>query len=544
MSPVLSNEQRASVSRVDAPEELTGGAARNIGERDVTIRRVGPSTWIYKAWQQSGGAAFVYAPARRSVQAISSDQYLFLTDASSPVLRPEQMAWLDSLLAAPGGRGWSFPNIPDGARVEQPRVRVLMLNPTEQCNIRCTYCYYGGAYEGTRQHQTLVPSRNHTEAAIDIFFSAGDEMVDAQRAIYFFGGEPLLGMPQLREAVAYLDRVAPAGSPQREHLIVQVNSNGMLLTPTIVDFLVEHDIYLNISIDGPNHDRYRVDARGRGTHDRVRAKVEWLHQEYPDYFSSRVALICVLSAPLDTAGLYRYFSSWPAALDALAWDFDLVLPGGDGSYDEFEALFREQRRVWTLFEEAHRQDRRRREASGRYRFAFSHGFLHRSFHRALNQRPQEPDRRLEHLLGVQAVPGNEYLVLGADGTLYSSYEFQSPAFATGTADAGVLPDAGVEQLRAFREAVQASSCTTCWAAPMCTVTVPEVPVRASDPPAEVEEKSRSKVARCRSERENLARALETIEEIRTRYGSGPLDEHRDEWALAAAGASKVSYFHV
>ncbi|WLQ67828.1 radical SAM protein [Streptomyces glycanivorans] len=418
-----------------------------------------------------------------------------------------------------------------------------MLNPTEQCNIRCTYCYYGGAYPGTRPHQTASPAADMVKAAIDLFVTGEERLEPAQRAVYFFGGEPLMAFDQLKQAVLTLEERKREVGSHLENLIIQVNSNGMLLTPDIVDFLVEHDIYLNISIDGPNHDRYRIDRRGRGTHDRVRERTDWLAEYRPEYFASRVAVICVLSAPLDEASLYRYFSEWPTALRALAWDFDLLLPGGEESYSDFRQMFAEQRRVWDLFVASHQLPYETREQSGRYRFAFSHGFLHRSFHRALNQPARDGGPRLGHLLGVQFVPGNEYLVLGSDGTLYSSYEYQSPDFAVGHTDRGVDPLAGVEQLGMFRDAVQAGSCRTCWAAPMCTVTVPEAPFRASDPAGTVREKVTAKRARCMSERENLEQGLRARADIEDTFGAQALSGHREDWARQAQGGSRVDYFN-
>ncbi|MEU0136328.1 radical SAM protein [Streptomyces sp. NPDC006296] len=561
----LHDWQTELIERTDRPGTRTHGSSTtgvNPGEDEVSIRQVDGRTWLYKVWESDRrpGRFHLYAPATGELHRITARQAALLRaddwDRPGPGTDPEaspaapagaatepELAELAALVRPFDGPGWQFPDLPQDARLEQPRVRVLMLNPTEQCNIRCTYCYYGGAYPGTRPHQTASAGTDTVRAAIDLFVTGEERLEPAQRAVYFFGGEPLLAFDRLKEAVLALEERKREVGSQPENLIVQVNSNGMLLTPDIVDFLVEHDIYLNISVDGPNHDRYRVDRRGRGTHDRVRERTDWLADHRPDYFASRVALICVLSAPLDEAALYRYFSEWPAARRALAWDFDLLLPGGEESYADFRQMFAEQRRVWDLFVAAHRLPGGERERSGRYRFAFSHGFLHRSFHRALNQPARDGGPRLGHLLGVQLVPGNEYLVLGADGTLYSSYEYQSPDFAVGHTDRGVDPLAGADQLGMFRDAVQAGSCRTCWAAPMCTVTVPEAPFRASDSAGTVAEKVTAKRARCMSERENLGQGLRARADIEDAFGPQALRDHREDWARQAEGGGRVDYFH-
>ncbi|MBT2453102.1 radical SAM protein [Streptomyces sp. ISL-43] len=561
-SRFLQDWQIDLIAQTDRPEIRAHGSSAigvNSGERDVTIREHRGLTWIYKTWESDRyeGRSHLYTPATGRVHEVSARQVKLLQaeiwepsdqgeGAPEGVLvtpTDSEVKELARMIRPFDGPGWEFPEVPVDAHLDTPRVRVLMLNPTEQCNIRCTYCYYGGAYPGTRPHQTASPQADMVKAAIDLFVTGEEKLEPAQRAVYFFGGEPLMAFDQIQEAVLVLEERKKEVGSRLENLIIQVNSNGMLLTPEIVDFLVEHDIYLNISIDGPNHDRYRIDRRGKGTHDRVRERADWLAENWPDYFSSRVAFICVLSAPLDEATLYQYFTGWSTALRALAWDFDLLLPGGEESYSDFRQMFAEQRRVWDLFVESHRLPYDEREHSGRYRFAFSHGFLHRSFHRALNQLERDGSPRLGHLLGVQLVPGNEYLVLGSDGTLYSSYEYQSPDFAVGRTDQGVDPLAGVEQLGMFRDGVQAGSCRTCWAAPVCTVTVPEVPFRKSDLAETVRDKVTAKRARCMSERENLEQGLRARADIEGAFGAEALRGHREDWARQEQGGSRVDYFN-
>ncbi|MDT0610236.1 radical SAM protein [Streptomyces lancefieldiae] len=540
--------QRKLIAEHDRPALRTHGTTVtgvNAGERDVTIRVHEGRTWIYKVWQGDRGRAthHLYTPVTGRIHAIGRDEAELLQAADWSAAPATAISRLTALVMPFEEPGWRLPELPADARVDTPRVRVLMLNPTEQCNIRCTYCYYGGAYTDTRPHRTASPRADMVKAAIDLFVTGEEKLDDAPRAVYFFGGEPLLAFDELKKAVLALEERKREVGARLENLVLQVNTNGMLLTPEIVDFLVEYDIYLNISIDGPNHDRYRVDRRGKGTHDRVRERTDWLAENWPEYFSSRVALICVLSAPLDAAALYRYFSAWPTAHRALAWDFDLILPGGEQSYADFERVFAEQRRVWDLFVRSHHQSHAEREQSGRYHFAFSHGFLHRSFHRVLNQPEREGGARLGHLLGTQLIPGNEYLVLGADGTLYSSYEYQSPEFAVGHTDRGVDPVAGVEQLAMFRDSVQAGSCTTCWAAPLCTVTVPEAPFRRSDSADTVREKVTAKRARCMSERENLQQALRARVDIEQEYGDEALDGHRADWSRQRMEVARVDPFY-
>jgi uncharacterized protein len=525
----------------------SGLARTNFGESDITVRQHQGRTWIYKAWEsrRCPGQFSLYAPASGTIHALTAHQATLLwRDSWTPDDEPD-LELLAELVRPIDAPGWRFPAIPRNVDTSgPPRIRVLMLNPTEQCNIRCTYCYYGGAYSGTRTHRTESPSPDSVDAAIKLFITGEARLVDAHRAVYFFGGEPLMAFDKLKDSYRKMqDQIALTGAAT-DTLIVQINTNAMLLTDEIVEFLVANGIYLNVSVDGPNHDRYRIDRRGRGTLDRVKERVDWLAATQPEYFSSRVAIICVLSTPLNPASLYQFFAEWPAARQALAWDFDLLLPGGEESYTQMTELFDAQRQIWDLFVTAHQLPDNEREASGRYRFAFSCGFLHRSFHRALNSPEQEGSADIGHLLGVQLIPGTEFLVLGYDGTLYSSYEYQSPEFTVGNTEDGIDLQAGLAQLRMFRDSVQASSCKTCWAAPMCTVTVPELPFRATDSKADVDRKVAAKRLRCQSERENLTQALQARVDIESIYSPSALAGHRTDWAQQRQGGGHVEPFYL
>lgn len=539
---MLTAEQCQVIAQADRPVWVEDSAT-NIGEDLPSIRRVGDRLFIYRLLSERGedDNPLVYLPASGTVESLSSDQARLLS-AAGPLDSDQFRQLFDGSFETIPLTGWQFPEVPSDPNLTQVRSRTLVLNPTEQCNIRCTYCYYGGAYEGTRNHQTLAPDHDDLAAAINSFLVDDRRVIDSQQAIYFFGGEPLLGFDKMQETMDLIAARKAQLGVEYPNLILQVNTNGMLLNERIMNFLVENDIYMNVSIDGPNHDLYRIDRRGKGTHDRVREKIEWVAEKWPEYFSKRVALICVLSQPLDTKEMYKYFANWSIAHRALAWDFDLVLPGGSGSYDEFQTLFEEQAKIWQLFVDGHRNAADVRETSFRYHYAFSHGFLHRSFHRALNQSVPRNPEEIEHLLGVQLIPGSEYLVLGADGTYYTSYEYQATGFAAGTARDGVDYYRGLNQLREFTDGVKSSSCSTCWAARMCTVTFPEAPFDSTDSDEATRQKAEAKVARCRSERENLVRALDAISAIRNRFGETPLDDHREDWAhQKAKGPSIVGF---
>jgi uncharacterized protein len=147
------------------------------------------------------------------------------------------------------------------------------------------------------------------------------------------------------------------------------------------------------------------------------------------------------------------------------------------------------------------------------------------------------------LLGVQVVPGCEFLVVGSDGTLYSSYEFQADSSKVGHLDDGVDYRLCLSQLAAFRDAIASSSCTTCWAAPICTLMTHDAAFRAGDDEPTIRRKVSAKAVRCRQEREALTEALMARADIEDLYGAETLQPHLDEWELQKVAGARVDYFY-
>ena len=154
-----------------------------------------------------------------------------------------------------------------------PEVYMFIIGITEQCNLRCTYCCYSGAYEHNRSHSSKEMTSSDIDEIYNFILSS-----TTKRAIHiaFYGGEPLLLYPLIQYAI------------QRGHelfgneVIFSVTTNGTILTPEKIDWLMAHYVELIISLDGTRtfHDRNRLYANGKGSFCKVHDALSYIKEKY------------------------------------------------------------------------------------------------------------------------------------------------------------------------------------------------------------------------------------------------------------------------
>lgn len=135
-----------------------------------------------------------------------------------------------------------------------PRFSNLTLILTEQCNLRCRYCY--------------VPkgSRTMPEA---IALAACDLLVDRAPAeepatLSFFGGEPFLARELMARAMA---RARERGGAR---VRFTAPTNGTLLDEAALALVREHELRLALSLDGAAAAADRLDGAGGGSLEALR----------------------------------------------------------------------------------------------------------------------------------------------------------------------------------------------------------------------------------------------------------------------------------
>jgi uncharacterized protein len=148
-------------------------------------------------------------------------------------------------------------------------IDTVLLKVASRCNLDCSYCYiYHMGDEGWRRQPKLM-----SVAVVEAVAAALGNQLQQQGtpfSVVLHGGEPLLLGTERLDALCSLLRTAlprPCG--------VHLQTNGVLLTNSVLDVLIRYDVGISISIDGPEtvHDRFRKDHRGRGSYSRVAAAV-------------------------------------------------------------------------------------------------------------------------------------------------------------------------------------------------------------------------------------------------------------------------------
>ncbi len=146
----------------------------------------------------------------------------------------------------------------------------LVLLTTYGCNLDCRYCYTKEeSYAGQRTLMNEETARN----AIDFLMRQSGR--SQTLFIAFFGGEPLLNFPLIQRSVEYAKAQA---KPLGKKLELSVTTNAVLLTKDVQKFLIENNIYVVASLDGPEnlHDAQRPARDGSGSHAKALANLREL----------------------------------------------------------------------------------------------------------------------------------------------------------------------------------------------------------------------------------------------------------------------------
>lgn len=125
-------------------------------------------------------------------------------------------------------------------------IKMLVLSLTGRCNFVCRYCYAANHDRSNMLEETAIGALKLAPQKESFI-------------LQFSGGEPLLNFKVLQTAVAYVEE-------HKLPAIMQIQTNGSLLTDEIAQYLYQHRVAIGVSLDGrPNvNDKLRLKKNGYG----------------------------------------------------------------------------------------------------------------------------------------------------------------------------------------------------------------------------------------------------------------------------------------
>lgn len=147
---------------------------------------------------------------------------------------------------------------------EDRRIKFMRISLTENCNLRCKYCFVNNIVKekSTLSTEQFIPM-------VEYLISNNEHP-----RIQYFGGEPLMKMDLIMIGHEMLERARTEG--RIKSYTEDIVTNGILLDDKKMDYFIKNNMQLIFSIDGWKkiHDENRIDALGNGTFDLVISKIE------------------------------------------------------------------------------------------------------------------------------------------------------------------------------------------------------------------------------------------------------------------------------
>ncbi|HBH0612317.1 TPA: radical SAM protein, partial [Clostridioides difficile] len=131
---------------------------------------------------------------------------------------------------------------------------------TEDCNLRCTYCYEGN----DKKKENM--SYETADKTIDFICNKELESNSDYTTIVLHGGEPFINF----DLIKYIHRDLVDRLSDKK-ILFDITTNGTIINDEIIEFIAKNVKNISISIDGKKniHDINRIDANGVGTYEKV-----------------------------------------------------------------------------------------------------------------------------------------------------------------------------------------------------------------------------------------------------------------------------------
>ena len=181
----------------------------------------------------------------------------------------------------------------------------IVYKVVERCNINCTYCYYFNMGDHTALERPARASPTVTRQLAGWLAQGCAELKIPRVRISFHGGEPMLLRPSVFDEMCriFREEIAPVAD-----LAFSVQTNGTILNDQWLETFRRHQVGVGVSIDGmgADHDRHRLDHRGRSTFALTESNIKALVDSAHSDAARLPSTISVLDHSVDYRETYAY----------------------------------------------------------------------------------------------------------------------------------------------------------------------------------------------------------------------------------------------
>jgi uncharacterized protein len=180
-----------------------------------------------------------------------------------------------------------------------PPISILIKPASSKCNLKCKYCFYHDVANNRAVPDFGLMSLDTAEAIIKktLQFASG------YATFSFQGGEPTLcGIDFFKAVVKIQNRL------NVNNVIINncIQTNGILVDDKWAEFLHDYRFLVGLSLDGPVelHDKFRVDAGGNGTYNRVMQTAALFDKYKVEY---NILFVVTSQTAREPDRLYKFF---------------------------------------------------------------------------------------------------------------------------------------------------------------------------------------------------------------------------------------------
>jgi len=333
-------------------------------------------------------------------------------------------------------------------------MRHLILNVTDNCNMRCKYCTFGDNYPYAKSYADTMMSFSIMKMGMDYFFQHAK---NSQKVyISFYGGEPLLNFDLVKRGTEYALELS---KKHKKKVQFRITTNFTLVTSEILRFLIQNNFYITVSLNGPKevHDRERVFKNGQGTFDTIMRNLRLLKRISADYFSKHVSYNVVVTPPFELLKLRDFFNHFPYRTEQL---LNISLPNShDTVY--YRCIPNEMLKGYEIQYDKLREDfiaQIKRGKLDRFSLSLYKTFLYRIHHRSVGRR--------DYMYPNGAcIPGVNRCYISTDG-IYYPCEKVWERLPIGDVKHGIDKRRVCYIYNRFIEICE-SQCLDCWANGLC-----------------------------------------------------------------------------